>query len=129
MRPMVERKSLIFGALILVGVVSAPLVPALAIGFQQDPQKNEVKSPEDIKAEEAFTRNCVKCHPVDRIAGSRRTRTQWEEVMTTMQTARGAVITGRGLGRHSDLSGETLRPGERESRDRRRPGRGAGRHP
>jgi competence ComEA-like helix-hairpin-helix protein len=51
-----------------------------------------VKSPEEIKAEEAFTRNCVKCHPVDRIVGSRRTRTQWEEVMTTMTTARGAVI-------------------------------------
>lgn len=92
MRPMVERKSLVIGALILAGVVSAPLVPALAIGFQLDPQKNDVKSPEELKAEETFTRNCVKCHPVDRITGSRRTRTQWEEVMTTMQTARGAVI-------------------------------------
>ena len=85
--------SVIFGALIFVGAVSAPLVPALAIGFQQDPQKAEARSPEDIKGEETFTRNCVKCHPVDRIAGSRRSRTQWEEVMTTMQTARGAVIT------------------------------------
>jgi competence ComEA-like helix-hairpin-helix protein len=93
MRPMVERKSLLFGALILAGIVSAPLVPALAIGFHQDPQKPEARSPEDIRAEEAFTRNCVKCHPVDRIAGSRRTRTQWEEVMTTMTTARGAVIS------------------------------------
>jgi competence ComEA-like helix-hairpin-helix protein len=92
MRPIFERKSLILSALILVTVVSAPLVPALAIGFQQDPQKADVKSPEDMKAEDTFTRNCVKCHPVDRIAGSRRTRTQWEEVMTTMQTARGAVI-------------------------------------
>jgi len=93
MRPMVERKSLLFGALILAGILSAPLVPALAIGFHQDPQKPEARSPEDIRAEEAFTRNCVKCHPVDRIAGSRRTRTQWEEVMTTMTTARGAVIS------------------------------------
>ena len=90
---MAERKSVIFGALILAGIVSAPLVPALAIGFHQDPQKPEARSPEDIRAEEAFTRNCVKCHPVDRIAGSRRTRTQWEEVMTTMTTARGAVIS------------------------------------
>ena len=63
-----------------------------AAGTAQEPQKAEAKSPEDVKAEETFTRNCVKCHPVDRIAGSRRTRTQWEEVMTTMQTARGAVI-------------------------------------
>jgi competence ComEA-like helix-hairpin-helix protein len=90
---MAERKSVIFGALILAGIVSAPLVPALAIGFHQDPQKAEARSPEDIKAEDTFTRNCVKCHPVDRIAGSRRTRTQWEEVMTTMTTARGAVIS------------------------------------
>jgi competence ComEA-like helix-hairpin-helix protein len=93
MRPMVERTSIIFGALIFAGVVSAPLVPALATGFQQDPQKTEAKSPEELKAEDTFTRNCVKCHPVDRIAGSRRTRSQWEEVMTTMQTARGAVIS------------------------------------
>jgi competence ComEA-like helix-hairpin-helix protein len=90
---MVERKFVVFGALILAGIVSAPLVPALAIGFHQDPQKAEARSPEDIKGEETFTRNCVKCHPVDRIAGSRRTRTQWEEVMTTMTTARGAVIS------------------------------------
>jgi competence ComEA-like helix-hairpin-helix protein len=90
---MVERKSAVFGALMLAGFVSAPLVPAMAIGFHQDPQKAEARSPEDIKGEESFTRNCVKCHPVDRIAGSRRTRTQWEEVMTTMTTARGAVIS------------------------------------
>jgi competence ComEA-like helix-hairpin-helix protein len=93
MRPMVERKSAVFGALLLAGIVSAPLIPAMAIGFHQDPQKAEARSPEDIKGEESFTRNCVKCHPVDRIAGSRRTRTQWEEVMTTMTTARGAVIS------------------------------------
>ena len=61
-------------------------------GTAQEPQKAETKSPEDVKAEEVFTRTCIKCHPVDRIAGSRRTRSQWEEVMTTMQTARGAVI-------------------------------------
>ena len=66
---------------------------AVAAGTAQATQKAETKSPDEVKAEEAFTRNCVKCHPVDRIAGSRRTRTQWEEVMTTMQTARGAVIS------------------------------------
>ena len=90
---MVERKSVVLGALMLAAIVSAPMVPALAIGFHQEPQKAEARSPEDLKGEETFTRNCVKCHPVDRIAGSRRTRTQWEEVMTTMTTARGAVIS------------------------------------
>ena len=94
MQPMVERKSAIFGALIRRAcIVTAPGRGAGAAGFQQDPQKAESRSPEDIKGRRAFTRNCVKCHPSDRVAGSRRTRTQWEEVMTTMPTARGAVIT------------------------------------
>ena len=64
-----------------------------AAGAAQDPTKPDEKSPEDIKAEETFTRTCIKCHTADRVLGSRRTRTQWEEVITTMQTARGAVIT------------------------------------
>ena len=67
-------------------------VLSLAAGLAQEPQKPETRSAEDVKAEENFTRNCVKCHTADRVVGSRRTRTQWEEVMTTMQTARGAVI-------------------------------------
>ena len=62
-------------------------------GAAQDPAKPETKSPEDIKLEETFTRVCVRCHTADRVVGSRRTRTQWEEVITTMQTARGAVIS------------------------------------
>ena len=94
----------------------------------QDPQKPDVKSPEDVKAEETFTRNCVKCHPADRIDGSRRTRTQWEEVMTTMQTARGRGDRGRGLGRDPELPREAARPGQREPCGHRRPGRSARRH-
>ena len=78
--------------LVLLGCSIVLIVLSLGAGLAQEPQKPETKSPEEVKAEETFTRNCVKCHPVDRIAGSRRTRTQWEEVMTTMQTARGAVI-------------------------------------
>ena len=68
------------------------VILALAAGSAQEPPAAETKRPDDIKAEEAFTRNCIKCHPADRVTGSRRTRPQWEEVMTTMQTARGAVI-------------------------------------
>ena len=92
MHSMSERTSLALRTLIVLGVLSIPLVPATVAGWNQAPQKPETKSPDDVKAEEAFTRTCVKCHPVDRVTGSRRTRTQWEEVMTTMQTARGAVI-------------------------------------
>ena len=92
MHRMVERTLRAVGTLTLSAVIAPLLVAALG-ATRQDPQKPEAKSPEDTKAEETFTRNCIKCHPADRIVGSRRTRTQWEEVMTTMQTARGAVIT------------------------------------
>jgi competence ComEA-like helix-hairpin-helix protein len=76
----------------LIGFALLLSMLSLGAGLAQEPQKPETKTPEDVKAEEAFTRTCVKCHTLDRVAGSRRTRTQWEEVMTTMQTARGAVI-------------------------------------
>ena len=67
-------------------------VLSLAAGFAQEPQKPESRSPEDVKGEDAFVRTCIKCHTADRVVGSRRSRTQWEEVMTQMQTARGAII-------------------------------------
>jgi competence ComEA-like helix-hairpin-helix protein len=91
MHPMVYRIFRALGTLVLSAIISALLVAALN-AVSQDPQKPDPKSPDDLKAEDTFTRNCVKCHPADRINGTRRTRTQWEEVMTTMQTARGAVI-------------------------------------
>jgi len=91
MHAIVDRTFRAFGTLVLSAIISGLLVAALN-AVSQDPQKPDVKSAEDLKAEEAFTRNCVKCHPADRINGSRRTRPQWEEVMTTMQTARGAII-------------------------------------
>ena len=91
MHPIVNRTLRALGTLVSSAIISGLIVAALG-AISQDPQKPEVKSPEDVKAEETFTRNCVKCHPADRINGSRRTRTQWEEVMTTMQTARGAIV-------------------------------------
>ena len=91
MHPMLDRMFRVLGGSLLLTALSLTLAPAAA-ALQQDQQKAEAKSPEDVKAEEAYTRTCVKCHPPDRIVGSRRTRSQWEEVMTTMQTARGAVI-------------------------------------
>ena len=117
------------GTLMLLGGFALLLTGALARGGpRQEPQKPEARSPEDIKAEETFTRNCVKCHPADRVVGSRRTRTQWEEVMTTMQTARGAVIADEDWDVMQNLPGEAPRPRQREPRHRRRARRGAGRH-
>src|SRR4051794_2304452 len=93
MHSMADRTFRIITALAVAVMILVLAQPIRALNAGQgSPQQTEVKSPEEIKAEDTFTRNCVKCHPVDRIAGSRRTRTQWEEVMTTMTTARGAVI-------------------------------------
>jgi hypothetical protein len=47
-------------------------VLSLVAGFAQEPQKTEARSPEDVKAEDAFVRTCVKCHTADRVVGSRR---------------------------------------------------------
>lgn len=45
------------------------------------------------RAAAVFTEACGKCHPVERVVAVRRTRLQWEEVMTTMTTARGAQVS------------------------------------
>lgn len=44
-------------------------------------------------AVQVFTNVCVKCHPRERVTAMRRTRAQWEEVITTMITTRGAQIS------------------------------------
>ena len=50
-------------------------------------------SAEEAKAKETFVRVCVKCHPVERVTGEGRSRSQWENTIVTMQTSRGAVVT------------------------------------
>ena len=79
----------------LVGALAAGAVVGWlwTAAAAQEPAKAPEKSAEDVKAEETFTRTCIRCHTVDRVVGARRTRAQWEEVITTMITSRGAVIT------------------------------------
>jgi competence ComEA-like helix-hairpin-helix protein len=86
-RPAGRSKKIALAGLALLLTV-LPLGPGLA----QEPQQPETRSPEDVKAEDTFVRTCIKCHTADRVVGSRRSRTQWEEVMTQMTTARGAII-------------------------------------
>ena len=79
---------------VAAAAAAAGLIAVLwTTGAAQEPAKPEQKSAEDIKAEETFTRVCIKCHTADRVVGSRRSRTQWEEVITTMITSRGAVVS------------------------------------
>jgi competence ComEA-like helix-hairpin-helix protein len=75
------------------GMAWALVMVGWAAGAAQESAKPEQKTPDEIKAEEMFTRVCIKCHTADRVVGTRRSRSQWEETIVTMQTARGAVIT------------------------------------
>ena len=59
-------------------------VSIAALGAQQDAAKDP--------AAETFTAVCSKCHTPERILATRRTRTQWEEVLEKM-TKIGAQIT------------------------------------
>jgi len=51
-----------------------------------------LQDPAADKGADAFTAVCSKCHPADRIVATRRTRTQWEEILEKM-TKLGAQIT------------------------------------
>jgi competence ComEA-like helix-hairpin-helix protein len=47
---------------------------------------------QEDKGAAAFTAVCSKCHPADRIVATRRTRSQWEEILDKM-TKLGAQVT------------------------------------
>jgi competence protein ComEA len=47
----------------------------------------------DEHAAQVFSTVCSRCHPLERVTAMRRTRPQWEEVITSMITARGAQIS------------------------------------
>jgi competence ComEA-like helix-hairpin-helix protein len=69
----------------VAGVIGIAVVAAaLARGSAQE--KND-------KAEKTFTTVCTRCHPAEKVLAARRTPLQWEEVITTMKTTRGAPIT------------------------------------
>jgi competence ComEA-like helix-hairpin-helix protein len=48
---------------------------------------------QDAKAAQTLNTVCSRCHPIERVTAMRRTRSQWEEVITTMITSRGAQVT------------------------------------
>jgi competence ComEA-like helix-hairpin-helix protein len=47
----------------------------------------------DDAGSQTFTTVCGRCHPIERVTVNRRSRSQWEETITTMITARGAQIS------------------------------------
>jgi mono/diheme cytochrome c family protein len=45
------------------------------------------------QAKAVFAEACGRCHPVERVTATRRTKAQWEETITAMVTSRGATLT------------------------------------
>ena len=75
--------------------VSALLTMGGAVGVlvgARGTQSPSDGSPE-AKTQQVFTTVCGRCHPVERITAMRRTRSQWEETIDTMISARGAQVT------------------------------------
>jgi competence ComEA-like helix-hairpin-helix protein len=62
---------------------------AVARPLGQDPAPDAGNDP----TARVFTTVCGKCHPVERVTATRRTRPQWEEVISAMISARGAQIS------------------------------------
>lgn len=80
----IVRLRLAVALAILVGTVTTA-VTAHIDGTQD--QRDEARS------QQTFTTVCGRCHPIERVTVNRRSRSQWEETITTMITARGAQIS------------------------------------
>ena len=65
---------------------------------------------------DVFLRVCTACHPAERVTAQGRTRAQWEEVMITMRTARGAMFTDDEFGTVLDYLAAAHGPALREPR-------------
>ena len=76
-----RRASAIFLSIVATGLLSAGVLLTAEPGQSDDP------------AARVFANVCGKCHPKERAVVQRRTRPQWEEVITTMITARNAQIS------------------------------------
>lgn len=72
---------------VVAGLTALVVTTAAAAGRRATPQE-----PSDDKGATAFTAVCSKCHPAERIVATRRTKSQWEEVLDKM-TKLGAPIT------------------------------------
>jgi competence protein ComEA len=68
------------------------MLTALAAGGRAQDQQEKAKDG-DTKSQQTLVTVCSRCHPIERVISMRRTRSQWEEVMTTMVTARGAQVS------------------------------------
>jgi competence ComEA-like helix-hairpin-helix protein len=76
-----RRAVLVIGFAGLIGTLATGVLVSAAV---QDTDDRDVR---------VFANVCGKCHPKERAVVTRRTRPQWEEVITTMITVRNAQIS------------------------------------
>jgi cytochrome c oxidase cbb3-type subunit III len=76
------------GSFIACGIAGSTWI-ATAAGQQAQAKE----APKDAKGRETFIRVCVKCHTAERVTAEGRSRSQWENTIVAMQTARGAIVT------------------------------------
>ena len=77
-----------FRLLIACGIVAL----AGGAGWAQAPARPQ-ETAEDVRARDTFVRVCAKCHTAERVTAEGRSRSQWENTIISMQTARGAAVT------------------------------------
>jgi cytochrome c oxidase cbb3-type subunit 3 len=70
----------------------------LAIGLTARAQQTTVRmqpgrTQSNAQAKAVFVEACGRCHPIERVTATRRTKAQWEETINQMTTSRGAVLT------------------------------------
>ena len=71
----------------IIGTLGCGVLVAAAV--MRPPAQEAASDP----AAPVFVNVCGKCHPKERVTAMRRTRSQWEEVITTMITARNAQVS------------------------------------
>jgi mono/diheme cytochrome c family protein len=74
----------------LLGLATLLLVRS---AVAQEPEEPRAPTAGDLKGRDVFLRVCTVCHPAERVTAQGRTKAQWEEVMITMRTARGAMFS------------------------------------
>jgi competence ComEA-like helix-hairpin-helix protein len=80
------------GLVAVVGMLAWGAVMAGAL-LETSAPKAVAQDAASDPAAPVFASVCGKCHPKERVIAMRRTRSQWEEVITTMITARAAQIS------------------------------------
>jgi competence ComEA-like helix-hairpin-helix protein len=73
------------------GIAAGAIVASLVVFTVK--AEGPARQQADSKSQQMFATVCGRCHPLERVTASRRSRPQWEEVISTMISARNAQIS------------------------------------